>query len=229
MAWRPTRHLLEGELDNSTLGKVVGWMRFAGMKETVRFDLQGDFHRDIRGAKIHFRGDGNENDPKAAAYMQGFAQFQTGSTGDITAGLPPYDYVKGYCYIEWYDEANGRVVLEIDSDQVEVIGQPIPACESDPIPRAEQDQKMAQFLAGLSQEMQVPAILVQAGTKPVSDPAFSHWVVVDSQIVGEAHSVEDNGNGQSFAYVRLFNIPEMAEYGYIDSGILQLKNGQSRN
>ena len=88
---------------------------------------------------------------------------------------------------------------------------------------------MAQFLAGLSQEMQVPAILVQAGSKPVSDPVFSHWVVVDSQIVGEAHSVEDNGNGQSFAYVRLFNMPDMAEYGYIDSGILQLKDSPSRN
>ena len=88
---------------------------------------------------------------------------------------------------------------------------------------------MAQFLAGLSQEMQVPAILVQARTKPVSDPAFSHWVVVDSQIVGEAHSVEDAGNGQSFAYVRLLNMPEMAEYGYMDSAALQLKNSPSRN
>jgi len=229
MAWRPTRHLLEGELDNSTLGKVVGWMKFAGMKETVKLDLQGDFHRDIRGAKIHFKGDGNENDPKAEAYMRGFAEFQTGSAGDITAGLPPYDYVKGYVYIEWYDEANGRVVVELDSNQVEIIGTPIPACESDPISRAEQDQKMAQFLAGLSQEMQVPAILVQASSKPVSDPAFSHWVVVDGQIVGEAHSVEDNGNGQSFAYVRLFNMPDMAEYGYINSARLQLKDSPSRN
>ena len=228
MAWRPTRHLLEGELDNSTLGKVVGWMRFAGMKETVRFDLQGDFHRDIRGAKIHFRGDGNENDPKAAAYMQGFAEFQTGSAGDITAGLPPYDYTR-YPYLEWFGEHNGRVVIELEPEQVQVIGQPIPACESDPIPREEQDRKMAQFLAGLSQEMQVPAILVQAGTKPVSDPAFSHWVVVDGQIVGEAHSVKNSGNGQSFAIVRLFNMPEMAEYGYIDSARLQLKDSPSRN
>ena len=229
MAWRPTKHLLEGLLDNTTPGKVVGWMKFAGMKETVRFDLKGDFHRDIRGAKIHLRGDGNENDPKAGIYMKGFAEFQTGSVGDITAGLPPYDYVKGYCYAEWFGDDNGRVVLELDSEQVEVIGQPIPACESDPISRVEQNQKMAQFLAGLSQEMQVPAILVQARTKPVSDPAFSHWVVVDSQIVGEAHSVEDAGNGQSFAYVRLLNMPEMAEYGYMDSAALQLKNGPSRN
>ena len=228
MAWRPTQHLIEGELDNTVPRKVVGWMKFAGMKETVRFDLQGDFHRDIRGAKIHFKGDGDENNPKATAYMQGFAEFQTGSAGDITAGLPPRDYGAAP-YVEWYSEANGRVVIELDSDQVEIIGTPIPVCESDPISRAEQDQKMAQFLAGISQEMQVPAILVQASAIPVLDTAFSHWVVVDSQIVGEAHSVKNTGNGQSFAYIRLFTMPEMAEYGYIDSGILQLKNDPSRN
>ena len=228
MAWRPNEQFIEGILDNTAPGKVVGWMKFAGIKETVRFDLKGNFHRDIRGAKIHFRGDGNENDPKAAAYMQGFAKFQTGSAGDITAGLPPFDYTR-YPYLEWFGDENGRVVIELDPEQIEIVGQPIPACESDPIPRQEQNQKMAQFLAGLSQEVQVPAILVQARTKPVSDPAFSHWVVVDGQMVGEAHSVEDAGNGQSFAYVRLFNMPEAAEYGYIESARLQLKNSPSRN
>jgi hypothetical protein len=33
MAWRPTEYLIEGELDNTTPGKVTGWMRFAGMKD----------------------------------------------------------------------------------------------------------------------------------------------------------------------------------------------------
>ncbi len=229
MAWRPTQHLIEGELDNTMPRTIVGWMKFAGMKKTVKFDLQGDFHRDIRGAKIHLTGPGDESNPRAAAYMQGFAEFQTGSAGDITAGLPPYDYVKGYCYIEWYGQANGRVVIELDSDQVEIIGQPIPACESDPISRVEQNRKMAQFLTGLSEKMQVPAVLVQTGTKPISDPAFSHWVIVHGQIVGEARSVKDAGNGQSFAYVRLFNMPEMAEYGYMDSVRLQFKNSPSKN
>ncbi len=28
MAWRPTEYLLEGELDNTTPGKVTGWMQF---------------------------------------------------------------------------------------------------------------------------------------------------------------------------------------------------------
>ena len=59
MAWRPTEYLIEGELDNTTPGKVTGWMRFAGMASNVTFDLRGNFHRDIRGAKIRFTGDGD--------------------------------------------------------------------------------------------------------------------------------------------------------------------------
>ena len=58
MAWRPTDNLIEGELDNRNHGKVTGWMKFAGMKENVTFNLEGNFHRDIRGAKVRLRGNG---------------------------------------------------------------------------------------------------------------------------------------------------------------------------
>ena len=92
MAWRPSQYLMEGELDNTTPGQVTGWMKFAGMKGKVTFDLKGNFHRDIRGAKIHFTGDGREDDAEAASYMDGFALLHTGETGDITAGRPPCDY-----------------------------------------------------------------------------------------------------------------------------------------
>lgn len=221
MAWRPTQHLIEGELDNTTPGKVTGWMRFAGMKQKVIFDLQGNFHRDIRGAKIHLTGDGQADDPEASRYMASFSPRQTGETGDITAGLPPRDYsVTPYC--EWFSEENGRVVIELSLDQVKVIGRPIPACESDPISREEQARKMAGFLAGLSQAAGVLAIA--PAQRLASDPAFTHWVVVEGKIAGEAHSVESGDNGQSFAFVRLFNMPEGAEYGYIETAYLRSKD-----
>ena len=116
MAWRLTEYLIEGMLDNTYPGKVTGWMRFAGMKETVTLSLEGDFHRDIRGAKIRFTRDAYETDPPqdAAGHMEGFASEQTGRVGDITAGLPPQDYVK-YPYIEWYSNENGRVVIELEA------------------------------------------------------------------------------------------------------------------
>jgi len=158
MAWRPTEYLVQGELDNTTLGKVTGWMEFAGIKGKVTFDLKGNFHRDIRGAKIHFTGDAYEDqaDVDPGDYFDGFAEHQTGKVGDMTAGLPPADYVAGYCYLEWYGDANGRVVLELETVQVEVIGTPIPVIESDPISRKEQNRNMAGFLGGLAQELNIP-------------------------------------------------------------------------
>lgn len=223
MAWRPTQYLLEGELDNTTLGKVTGWMKFAGLKGKVTFDLKGDFHRDIRGAKIRFTGNGYEGDPKAASYMDGIALRQTGDAGDITAGLPPQDY-STYPYLEAFTEQNGRIVIELSPDQIEVIGRPIPVCESDPISRDKQNHNMARFLAGLSQEMNAPAVAVGPSQTLVSDPKFTHWVVEQGQIVGEAHSVEPASNGLSFSYVRLFNMPENAEFGYTETEKLRPKN-----
>jgi hypothetical protein len=221
MAWRPTDYLLEGELDNTHPGRVTGWMRFAGLAERVTFDLAGDFHRDIRGAKIRFTGDGIADDPQSAGYMHGFATHQTGETGDITAGLPPYDYGRAV-YCEWYGHENGRVVIELEPDQLKVIGRPIPACESDPISREDQARKMAGFLAGLSQATGVVAIA--PAQRLASDPAFTHWVTIDDQIIGEAHSVEAAENGRSFAFVRLFNMPENAEFGYIETAHLRRKD-----
>jgi hypothetical protein len=157
MAWRISQYLVGGELDNTHLGKVTGWMRLAGLKETVTFDLTGDFHRDIRGAKIHLKGDASEATPPAGAVelAEGFALEQKGKVGDITAGLPPHDFGNSP-YVEWYSQENGRVLIELEPWQVEVIGTPIPAAESDPISRDEQRQNMAEFLAEVAAEMNLP-------------------------------------------------------------------------
>ncbi len=84
-------------------------------------------------------------------------------------------------------------------------------------PRKEQARNMAGFLTDLSQDLNVPAVAVGQKQPLVSDPKFTHWVVEQGQIIGEAHSVEPADDGQSFAFVRLFAMPEMAEYGYIES------------
>jgi len=149
MAWRPTRYLLEGELDNTQPGMVRGWMLFAGVRDPVIFDLKGDFHRDIRGTRIAFTGDGSAEDEEAWSYMHGFAQKQTGNVGDITAGLPPQDYVD-YPYIEWYSERNGRVVIELESSQVKVIGTALPASRMQPVSREAQAELMAGFLVNMA-------------------------------------------------------------------------------
>lgn len=154
MAWRPTRYLIEGELDNTVRGKVTGWMRYLGIEGRVTLDLEGEFHRDIRGAKIRFRGDadGSTDVCEAIDYMQRFSLLQTGKVGDMTAGLPPRDYV-AYPYFEWYSDQNGRVVLELTREQLEIIGKPIPDSESFPISRLEQQKNLVDFLRSLHQEL----------------------------------------------------------------------------
>lgn len=222
MAWRPNEYLIEGELDNTMPGRVTGWMRFAGLPERVTLDLKGNFHRDIRGAKIRFRGDCT--DPTAcegaAEYMEGFALQQTGVAGDITAGREPVDYSR-LPYFEWYSKENGRVVVEVDYDQVEIIGRPIPAIESDPISRTEQNEHMAQFLGELSGAVGVAALAPAQGV--ISDPRFTHWIVQDAQIIGEARTIQSTSNGCCMASVRYFTDPAHVHEARLDTTSLRPK------
>ena len=146
--------MIEGELDNTQPGRVTGWMKFAGIKEKVIFDLKGDFHRDIRGARIYFKGIAADsaNEINAVNYMRGFAKKQTGKVGDITAGLPPYDYIRDRVYIEWYSDENGRVVIELPQENIKIIGQPIPWQECEPVSRKEQAQNMDGFMQEVAQQ-----------------------------------------------------------------------------
>lgn len=152
MAFRPTHYLIEGELDNTKLGQVVGWMTFAGMKGRVALKLRGNFHRDIQGAKIRFTGKAKRHSLDAGVYMRGFSRCQHGKVGDITAGLPPVDYVN-YPYIEWYSEENGRVVIELGKDQIEVIGQPVPLKQAIPVSREDQADNLMAFMATIGRSI----------------------------------------------------------------------------
>ena len=228
MAWRPTQHLIEGELDNTWPNKVTGWMKFAGMKDKVTFDLEGNFHRDIRGAKIHFTGDAYEDstDIDSGNYFEGFARHQTGRAGDITAGLPPFDYGREP-YIEWFGEENGRIVLELEPAQIEVIGTPIPAIESDPISREEQRRNMAEFLGSIAQEMDIPQAnvvcvsseTVVAAKKRATNNRIRGMKLLPCKIrerlpkLGE----QDGKGGKAVAYAKCFT-PSSSWSWYITEG-----------
>ena len=175
MAWRPTQYLLNGELDNTTPGKVTGWMKFAGMKNKVTFHLKGDFHRDIRGTKILLTGDGQEEDVEAASYMDSFAKHQTGKVGDITVGLPPQDYGNSPC-IEWYGDQNGRVVIELEPQQVKVVGNLLPWTQQQPVSREQQAQNMGKFLGDIAQAANIPSdhVLCIGGTNPAPTAKISN-------------------------------------------------------
>jgi hypothetical protein len=136
----------------------------------VTFDLEGDFHEDIRGTKIRLANPKpSDRNHGQGTYMEGFAREQRGTVGDITAGRPLGPWTEAlaqklmaqnelmwdeagirgqererrrrgfskryrahiaaqdlyhpyvdYPYIEWYSD-NGRVVLELDPSQLEIV------------------------------------------------------------------------------------------------------------
>ena len=213
MAWRPTRYLKEGELDNTVPGKVTGWMQFAGMKEKVTFELEGDLHRDIRGTRIRLKGEGRDNDPEAAKYMETFSAKQTGKVGDITAGLPPQDY-GSRPYVEWYADDNGRVVLELEPSQVEVIGTPLPFGEQEPVSRVEQHRNMAEFMTHLVQGLNAGVREKPAG-QPASNggkprrarkPKAPGMKLLTEEIRRQLPPLgsQDGKGGKAIAYLKLF-------------------------
>jgi len=229
MAWRPTSCLQEGELDNTCPNKITGWMKFAGLKEKVTFELEGNFHRDIRGAKIRFTGDAYEGDfpEDAEKYMEGFALTQSGKAGDITAGLPPHDYGESP-YLEIYSEQNGRVVLELEPVQLEVIGRPIPAIESDPIDRKQQAENMAGFLCGLASELGVPetraiavgeTVAVERAKKVITNDKIRGMKLLPKEIREQMPPLyaQDGKGGKAVVYAKYFT-PSSSWSWYITEG-----------
>ena len=217
MAWRPYDQLIEGILDNTVSGKVTGWMLFAGMKDKVMFDLEGNFHRDIRGAKVRLWGDGEIiNSQQAFAYMQDFSIVQKGKVGDMTAGRKPCDYgAPGQAYVEWYSDDNGRVVLELDTDQVELLTRPIPAMESDPIDRKDQAENMAEFLSGTAEAIGIPqehaiatgnTVAVERAKKVVANNKIRGMKLLPKEIREQLPELyaQDGKGGRAVAYLKLF-------------------------
>jgi len=116
MAWRPTKHLINGVLDNRTHGRVVGWLQFRGLATPVELDLVGDleghgFGKQVRIARPKSNGQGN-----VGPYWERFANPQRGRVGTMRIDD------RG-AYIEWFGEENGRVVLELRSVQVELVNE----------------------------------------------------------------------------------------------------------
>jgi len=152
MVWRLTQFLLSGKLDNAIPGRIRNYIRLCGGKGKITISLEGDFHRDIRGAKIKFFNEAWADEEFARDFLINLRKRQTGQAGDITTGLPPQNYTP-FPYIEWYSRENRRVVIELDLTQIEVVGDSVPACECEPITREEQERNMVENLRRISEEI----------------------------------------------------------------------------
>lgn len=137
MAWRIDEAVVRGEIDNRERGRVVGRVWLAEREDPVVLELKGDAWRDVAGRLLRF-----ENPAPKPMALSGLDTNQTGTVGDITASrkvkVPeiPMDQIGAYyaakkpwpwhwgnaLYLEWFSEANGRVVIESASYQLSIIG-----------------------------------------------------------------------------------------------------------
>ena len=111
MAWRIHENLTEGEMDNTTPGRISGTLRFVGRAGEVTLDLTGDMLGELRGTRIRLKNpearERNAAMGKAGTYMRTFASVQKGEVDSIAI------LADGLLHAAWYDDTNGRVVLEL--------------------------------------------------------------------------------------------------------------------
>jgi hypothetical protein len=138
MALRLDQSVVRGEIDNRQRGRVVGTLWLHGRNHPVRLTLRGNCRRDLAGCLLRFE---NPN-PRPGDRIDLNAQ-QNGTVGDMTAsrkvrvldvsveeaarlhddGKPIPEHMGNCLYLEWFSEANGRVVIET-ADFQHIISEP---------------------------------------------------------------------------------------------------------
>lgn len=147
MAARLSEIVEDGELDNTEFGWTIGWIKLRGQAEPLRLKLAGNCHPDLAGWKFRIvRTDAPQNngpgktDPACYEFLD---RDQSGHVGDITADQmlkqfdipddeavdrlrrgesPPFTWRKSL-YLEWFSNANGRIVIQCTRLAVERIGE----------------------------------------------------------------------------------------------------------
>ncbi|MEK7684937.1 MAG: hypothetical protein AAB466_05910 [Verrucomicrobiota bacterium] len=129
MAWRIHDSVQRGEVDNRERGSVRGRLWLHGLAEPVVLELRGNAGPDLAGCLLAFENPGATIPLRPDAH---FNLLQRGTIGDLTAsrkvrvpdvpmdefirrrqqGLPALEHWANCLYLEWFSEANGRVVVE---------------------------------------------------------------------------------------------------------------------
>lgn len=138
MALRLDTAVIRGEIDNTSRGNVRGRLWLVGRDEPVVMDLRGDAWRDVAGCLVTF----TNPTPEAQAVSAMLQPKQKGSVGDITVSRkvkvptvpleewraaaeedrPPElpSEWRNSLYVEWFSEANGRVIIESASFEISI-------------------------------------------------------------------------------------------------------------
>jgi hypothetical protein len=129
VAWRIHQSVVRGEIDNRQRGRIRGSIWLVDREQPVTLELSGNCWRDLAGCLLTFV---NPQPTASADEHTNLELLQNGVAGDITAsrkvrvfdvpleealrigregGTLP-EHMANSLYIEWFSDANGRVVIE---------------------------------------------------------------------------------------------------------------------
>jgi hypothetical protein len=129
MAFRIHDSVARGEIDNRAKGIVRGKIWLAGRDGPIVLELKGNAWPDIAGCLLTFT---NPQKLLPHPHLDTLHSIQRGNIGDLTASrkvrvfdVPleealamirreekPPEHMANSLYLEWFSEANGRVVIE---------------------------------------------------------------------------------------------------------------------
>jgi hypothetical protein len=137
MAWRIHLSILRGEIDNRMRGRIKGRIWLSGREQPIILNLSGNCSRDLTGCLLRFENPKSRSTDEENVDL---AARQDGVAGDITAsrkvrvfdlpleealdlmkkGKKPPEHMGNCFYLEWFSEANGRVVVESTDYEIDV-------------------------------------------------------------------------------------------------------------
>jgi len=167
MAWRIHDSVIRGEIDNRVKGIVRGRVWLTGLAEPITLELKGNACPDLAGCLLTFENPGEKFPLPTDDHL---ASLQRGDIGDLTASRkvrvpdvpleefirlrkarqPAPEHMANCLYLEWFSEANGRVVIE--SADYKLILSP-PAWTLTPVEDEQRARDAAAGFAGFLQKL----------------------------------------------------------------------------
>src|ERR1051325_4222686 len=172
MAFRIHDSVVRGEIDNRVKGIVRGKIWVEGRKKPVVLELRGNAWPDLAGCLLKLT-----NPLKRIAHpgLDSLNPVQRGSIGDLTAsrkvrvfdvplteamemserGEKPPEHMANSLYLEWFSDANGRVVIESTDYEVKISAPEWRLTPEEDKQRAQQAAEgMGDFMAKLNQAIE---------------------------------------------------------------------------
>jgi hypothetical protein len=172
MALRIHDSVVRGELDNRVKGVVKGEIWLEGIPDPILLDLTGNACADLAGCLLTFV---NPQQRVPHPHLNSLQPLQRGSVGDLTAsrkvrvfdipledalewcrrGEKPPEHMANCLYLEWFSEANGRVVVESTDYELTLSASEWQLAPEDEAQRAKQASAgLTEFMGRLSEAIE---------------------------------------------------------------------------